>query len=172
MLEDEFSIVQEKYELAKIYAMTCDLDNLGMVSSDIDRFWEKNRMTENELGYVVENRDIIDKHIVGIVEGHLASLWDCALDGDSKSMLVRSNGCLEYFRELKKRKVLSNRVMCYAMNMISDVWSVYDSGLNISLLGSFNDACEREDGDDIMCHFDQLKFWSGNSTVVGPCLKD
>jgi len=171
MLEGKFSIVQEKYELAKVYAMTCDLDSLGKVSSEIDRFWKDNEMTDNELEYVVESRAIIDRHVVGVVDGHLASLWECALDGDPRNMLIRGTGCLEYFRELKGKDVLSGRVMCYAANMINDVWSIHDSSLNMSLLGSFNDACEREDGEDIMRYFDQLKIWCGDSRVVGSCRK-
>ena len=170
MLENEFSVVKEKYELAKVYAMTCDLDNLGKVNSEIDRFWKDRDMSDSELEYIDGCEKIIDKHVGGIIEGHLASLWEYAMDGDWRNMLVRGSGCLEYFNELKERDVLSNNVMSRARARLNEMSWVCKSSLYMSLLEDFNEACVREDR-DVLNYLDKLKAWSGDSVIKGPCRK-
>jgi len=171
MLEDDFSVVQERYELAKIYAMTCDLDNLGKMNFEISNFRKGRDMSESELEYVHGAERIIDRHLSGIVEWHLASIWKHALGGDLHNMQIKGGGCLDYFNELKENNILSNSVVRYAKGRLEEMWWICKSSANMSLLESFNNACLREDGEDIMSYLDMLDVFVGESMIKGPCSK-
>ncbi|MBT6690298.1 hypothetical protein HN903_03180 [archaeon] len=168
MLDDEFSKLRKEYDLAKVYAAIGDFDRLGSVRSGISKFLETRPINEDEVEYVFRSEKVIDRHVSGIVEGHFASLWECALNGDSRIMALRTMGCLEYFNDLQSKGVLSSNVMNCAGERFDEIWSIYNSSAYMSNLEDFNDACMREDGDDIMFSFYRMKTLCGDSIIKGP----
>ena len=169
MLGDEFSKIEDKYELAKVYAMAFDLENLGKISLEIDKFWRGRIMTESDLEFVVENEKAVDLHMQDYVEKCMSDFWIYAFDGSLREMIVDGGHCLEYFYELKRKKILSKDVVNYARNRFEEIGWICKSSLYLSLLENFNDACFCGNLDGIEEYFEKISIFSEGSAIKGPC---